>query len=415
MSVTLTARNATAADLVAILQAQRAHRHDLVVPSTSVKSLNGMIVVKDAESQLTDSGVTTVNGTYRPTDIFDDGLSDKLGIPRAYLRKMRDSRPDMLDQAVNGWLHGRSRRTADGSTEQVHPADERAFLLRLFRGDDGGEGVARAMLSDRYSLSMDNLDVLTAVLNGIRDSGVNVTSRVSDLSERAVRVRFDAPDVNMLAPRLLDGYRSPFDGPGAVQRAGGRIEALREEHGSHHMFSDKDAPVVAMGFDFRNSETGGGAYTLTPVVTVLRCTNGLTMRKEGIRKVHLGTRLAEGAVRASFDTQRKAGDLVAAETRDAVSQWLKTGYLAQLVTGLEEQAGYPIASPTETVPAVCQGLGFSPDEQRSVLDMFVLGGQSTAGGVMQAISAYAQTVEDVDRSFEVEATAVQAMEAAVRR
>src|SRR5712692_1416825 len=196
MSVTLTARNATAADLVAILQAQRAHRHDLVVPSTSVKSLNGMIVVKDAESQLTDSGVTTVNGTYRPTDIFDDGLSDKLGIPRAYLRKMRDSRPDMLDQAVNGWLHGRSRRTADGSTEQVHPADERAFLLRLFRGDDGGEGVARAMLSDRYSLSMDNLDVLTAVLNGIRDSGVNVTSRVSDLSERAVRVRFDAPDVN---------------------------------------------------------------------------------------------------------------------------------------------------------------------------------------------------------------------------
>jgi hypothetical protein len=409
----LIARNATAADLVAILNEQKAHKHDIVVPSTHLKSVDGLIVVKDAEAQLTDTGVVPVNGTYRPTEVFDEGVSEKLGIPRQYLRRLREGRPDLLDQNVNGWLHGRKRRSPDLSDDLLYPSDDRAFLLRLFRGDDGGEGVARAMLSDRYSLSMDNLDVLTSVVNGISESGVDVISRVSDLSERRVRVSFEARDIHALAPRLLDGYKSPFDG-GAVRRAGS-FDELRQEFGAHHIFSEKDAPVVFAGFDFTNSETGGGAYTLTPKVIVARCTNGLTLRKEGIRKVHLGSRLAEGLVQPSLDTMQKQGALVAAETRDAVSQWLTTGYLERLVAGLEEKAGVPIASPTEVVPAVVAGLGFTQDEQKSVLDMFIIGGQPTAGGLAQAVSAFAQTVDDVDRAYEVELRAVEAMELAAAR
>lgn len=414
MSATLTARNATAADLVAILNSQKARKHDIVVPSVHMKSAGGLLVVKNAETVLADDGVSTVNGTYRPTDVFDDGISDKLGIPRQFLRRLRAERPDLIDTLVNGLLHGRSRKAADGGTEMLYPPDGRAFLLRLFRGDDGGEGVARAMLSDRYSLSMDNLDVLTAVLNGIRDSGVNVISRVSDLSERGMRVRFEAPDVNVRAPGLLDGYRSPFDNGGTARRAGS-FDEMRQQYGAHHIFSEKDAPVAFIGFDFRNSETGGGAYSLTPVVEMVRCTNGWVMRKEGIRKVHLGARLDQGAIKASQDTMRKAGDLVAAETRDAVSQWLNEDYLRQLVTGMEETAAVPVASPSETVPAIVAGLGFTEDERKAVLDMFILGGQATAGGLANAVSAFSQTLEDVDRAYEIELRAVEAMEIAARR
>lgn len=412
MSTELTARNATAADLVAILNTQKAHKNDIVVPATHVKSSGGLIVVKDAEAVPGDDGVTTVNGTYRPTDVFDDGLAEKLGIPRQYLRRLRTERPDILDGTVNGWLHGHQRRTPAGP-ETVYAADDRAFLLRLFRGDDGGEGVARAMLSDRYSLSMDNLDVLTAVMSGIQASGVRVISRVSDLSERGMRVRFEAPDVAVEAPGLLNGYRSPFDGNGAVRRAGS-FDELRQQYGAHHIFEEKDAPIAFMGFDFRNSETGGGAYSLTPVIEMVRCTNGWVMRKEGVRKVHLGARLEQGLVKPSFDTLRKAGELVAAETRDAVTQWLKADYLRQLIAGLEEQAGQPVAKATETVPAVCASLGFTAEEQAGILDMFILGGQPTAGGIAQAVSAFSQTVEDVDRAFEIELRAVEAMEAAAQ-
>lgn len=44
--------------------------------------------------------------------------------------------------------------------------------------------------------------------------------------------------------------------------------------------------------------------------------------------------------------------------------------------------------------------------------MFILGGQPTAGGIAQAVSAFSQTVEDVDRAFEIELRAVEAMEMA---
>jgi hypothetical protein len=397
MTVQLTARNATAADLVAILNEQNAHKLDVVVPASHITSRNGLLAVAGTEPELTSAGVTLTEGTYRPTAVFDDGLCDKLGIPRKFLNRLRQERPDILDGVVNGFLHG-----ADG-----YPGDGRAFLLRLFAGQDG---IARAMLSDRYALSMDNLDVLTAVLRGIRDGGVNVTTRVSDLSESGMRVQFEAPDIAMTAPRLLAGYRSPFS-QGLVRA--GDLTGLRQAYGEHHLFGT-DAPVVFAGFDLRNNETGGGAYTLTPKVIVLACTNGLTIKKEGIRKVHLGATLAQGTVRPSLDTLRTAGELISAQTRDAVRQWLTTDYLARLVAGLEEKAGTPVTSPAETVPAICAGLGMTQDEQKAILDAFILGSQWTAGGVAQAVSAYAQTVAEPDRAYAVELLAVDAMEAAAQ-
>jgi hypothetical protein len=42
--------------------------------------------------QLTDDGVTMTAGAYRPTDVCDAGIADKLGIPAAYLKEMRGSR-----------------------------------------------------------------------------------------------------------------------------------------------------------------------------------------------------------------------------------------------------------------------------------------------------------------------------------
>jgi hypothetical protein len=413
MTVQLTARNATAQDLVTILKDQQAHKNDLVVPSDHMKFVNGNLVVKGAEAELTETGVTPVNGTYRPTEVFDGRLAARLEIPVKYLQKMRAERPDLYDANANGWLHGRKRRAADGSTEVVYEGDDRAHLVRLFRGDDGEMGVARSVASDQYGLSFDNLDMLTAVMQGIRDAGVNVMSRVSNLSERGVHVRFDCPDIWTAAPGLLEGYKSPFDGPGGVSRAG-RFDQMRQQYGAHHIFSEKDAPVVFMGMDFKNSETGGGKYLLTPVMEVVRCTNGWTITKEGISRTHRGSKLDVGQVKLSADTIRKSGQLVAAETRDAVKQWLSKGFLEGLVAGLDEKARKPVTSATTTVPAICQGFGFTQAEQAGILDLFVAGCQPTAGGLANAVSAYAQTVEDPDRAQEIEVKAVDALEAAAR-
>jgi hypothetical protein len=416
MTVQLTARNASAQDLVTILQSQQAAKLDVVAPASKIKSRDGNVVVADTVAELTADGVTPAAGTYRPTEVFDEAMSGKLGIPRNYYRRMRDEgRTDLLDANVNGWLHGRKRRDAySGELTVVHPGDDRAFLLRLFRGDDGEPGVARALLSDRYGLSMDNLDMLVAVNKGIKDAGLDPTVLVSDLSERRMRVRFEFPDIYAHAPELLGDYRSPFDGA-RIRRAGARdLDALRAQYGAHHIFADKDAPIAYMGVDFDNSETGGGAYNLTPVVAMLKCTNGWVMTAEGMRKVHRGAVLAEGVVRPSLETIRLAGELVASETTDAMRQWLTRDYLAGLVHAIQEKAAHPITSATEVVPAVCTSLGFTPDEARGVLDLFILSGQPTAGGLGQAITAYAQTVENVDRAFDLERTAMAALEAAAK-
>lgn len=401
-AVQLEARNATAQDLVKILQDQKAHKLDVVVPALNMQSQGGILAVKGAEISV--DGVTSLNGKYRPTEIFDEGISAKLGIPRQYLRKMREERTDLYDKNVNGWLRG---QMIDGKV--IHEPDDRSFLLRLFRGEDGGEGVARAFLSDRYGITMDNLDILTAVMKGITDAGQQPLVRVTDLSERSMRVRFEFPSVNTTTS-LLHGYKSPF-GEDGVQRAGA-FDSLRQQYGAHHIFSDDTAPIAFLGFDLRNSETGGGAYSLAPVIVMVKCTNGWVITKEGIRKVHLGARLEQGHVRASAQTARKAGELVASETQDAVGQWLTDGYLDGLVRGLEAKGAVTLAKPSETVPAIVQGLGFSEDEAKGVLDMFIMSGQATAGGLAQAVSAFAQTVEDVDRAYEIELATVPALDAA---
>jgi hypothetical protein len=58
-------------------------------------------------------------GSYRPTAVFDEGVADKLGIPVAYLRRMREA--DLLslyDRTLNGWL----------------ARDDRTFLVHCLLG-----------------------------------------------------------------------------------------------------------------------------------------------------------------------------------------------------------------------------------------------------------------------------------------
>src|SRR5690606_14026538 len=118
------------------------------------------------------------------------------------------------------------------------PGDDRSFLVRTFKTDEG-PGIARAFLSDRYSV-MDNLDVLMASLDGIREAGVKVDVAGCDLSERRMYVRLVSPEVQVSAVELLKDYRSPFSGQ-----------------------SGADLPIISAGLLIQNSEVGNGAFSLS--------------------------------------------------------------------------------------------------------------------------------------------------------
>ena len=87
------ARNVTLADLAAMLRDQQARKVDIVAPAGAIRAAGGQLVIDGTDPVLGPDGVTMTTGTYTPTEVCDQGLADKLGIPAAYLRRMREQRP----------------------------------------------------------------------------------------------------------------------------------------------------------------------------------------------------------------------------------------------------------------------------------------------------------------------------------
>ena len=367
------ARNADLADLAALLRDQQARKADFVAPAAAIRAHSGQLVIDDSAPMIGPDGVTMTSGVYTPTDVCDQGIADKLAIPAAYLRRLREQKPGLYDANVNGWLAG----------------DDRKFLLRCLRSSGpGGGGVVRAFLSDGYKI-IDNLDVLLAVLDGVRQAGTPVHVDGCDLTDRRMYIRVVCEQVQALAPALLAGYRSPFTGA-----------------------SGADNPAVFSGFMITNSETGCGAFTLVPRLVVQVCRNGLTITRDAMRAVHLGERLDEGVVTWSGDTRDKTLALITAKTTDAVAAFLAPSYVEGALRAIEKDAGRPVADPQEAVQTVSQRLRFTDAQQAEILTHFIRGGDVTAGGVMHAVTSVAQTLPDADAAHEMESAALRALDIA---
>lgn len=369
-----TLRNATLSDLAEVLKHQADARFDVVAHSESLSYRDGVLVVRGADAILSEDGVTPVETHLRPTEIFEDGLSLRLDIPRRYIHKMRGVQEgDLLDHNVNTWL------TRSG----------RKWFVRGFKEDGASEGIARAFLSDRFN-AIDNFDVLVASLKGVQDAGVEAQVVGCDLSERRMRVMVEVPEIQALAPTLLRNYRSPFTGQTGAEN-----------------------PTVFAGFVISNSETGGGAFTITPRLVVQVCKNGMTMTKDALRKVHLGASLDEGIIEWSDDTNRKNIELVTAQARDAVATFCNTDYVAAKILEIEERSGITVAEPTKVIEKVSKKFSFSEAESEGILGHFISGGDVTTGGVFQAVTSFAQTVLDPDRAAAMEEIAVDVLDFAV--
>ena len=371
-----THRNAKLQDIIEILETQQDAKYDIVAPSSQLSYLDGNLIVEGGTVSFDETGVNTTNAELRPTSQFEEGIATKLDIPRKYIDRMREgihSLP-LLDQNINHWL----------------AEEDRNYFIRGFHAfdDRNGVGVARAFLSEKYQL-IDHLDVLAAVLDGTHRSSVNVQVGKANLSERAFYLEIVAPEVQALAPKFLDGYHSPF--------AGGA--------GPHNV-GDGDLRVIQAGFLVRNSETGQGAYSLTPRLTVVICNNGMTIDKEAIRKVHLGSAMDAGEVSWSEETRHHYIELIKGQTTDAIEYFLSQEYLDEKVNEIEELAGQPIASNTqERVERVLTRLSYSDTERQGIFDLFITGGMPTAGGLVQAVTAHAQGVDDPERAYEMEGQA----------
>lgn len=447
-----TVRNAAFADLLEMLNEQQTRKIDMVVPASKIKFRDGMLIIEGQEMILDDDGFADPNGRYHPTQTFDDQVAERLDVAPAYLRRLRHGRVgkrdqkmaparlDLWDANVNGLLSGRKAlvsRPAFGDTfddgtkvrtiREGVPGDTRSFFLRLLRPENG-TGVARAMLSNRFA-RMDNVDGLMAMLKGITDAGVNPeTLRIyGDLSETRMFVHVAAPEILAAAPGLLEGYRSPFESAAENSKRRGTVLSMEERIELGRQFRERgergvsngpgfyepgNEPLVHAGFLLTNSEVGNGRWQIMPEITVLRCSNGLTMTKDGFGRQHVGGPMEEGHIEWSADTQSKELELVVAKTRDTVKLVLSEHYLKAKVEELERHAGKDVPEPEKTIEIVSKRLKFSQEEQAGILRHFLLGGQLTSGGVMNAVTSFSQTVGDADSAYDLNNRAVEAMQLA---
>lgn len=413
MTMNMTARNTGLEHLVEMLRTQHVSKVDVVVPADSIRSANGQIRVSGVtpyvgDGGLTEDGVTVTdpNGLYLPTDVFDEGVSDKLGIPLSYVRRLRKERPDMMDRNVNGWLHGYQGHTRWDyeANQQVVvresvPADDRSFTLRTFLGENGEPGVARALLSNSYQI-VDHLDILVEALNAVQSAGVTAYVDRANLTERRMTVEMVVPEVQVLATDLLRGYRNPF---------GADFERWRQVADREGLGYGGEEPVVYAGFKFTNSETGNGAFTLTPFAKIKVCANGLVLSKDMFRAVHLGGRLETGVIRWSEDTQRQNLELIKSKTRDAVKTFIDVDYMTEQIAKITEQAS--VAVEPDEVKVIAKRAKFNETEQDLILSYFIRGGQTTRGGIMQAVTAASQMVADADQAYDMEAKALAVLTA----
>jgi hypothetical protein len=97
----LTSRNASLADMVALLQRQHDAKLDVVVPARDLRMTDGDLHIEGiGEPTITLDGVTPARGVFRPTLTCDGGIADKLGIPSQYLRRMRDEHVGLLEPSA---------------------------------------------------------------------------------------------------------------------------------------------------------------------------------------------------------------------------------------------------------------------------------------------------------------------------
>lgn len=291
-----------------------------------------------------------INGGYKIGDLAHDQLAQRLEIPRKYYDRMRSTAPALLAQNANHWLH------TDNERRMVRTLD----------------GKVRAFLSDRFR-PIDNYDVASAVLPTIQKSGCRIES--CEVTERKMYLK-------VVTDRLTADI--------------------------------KKGDAVQAGLVISNSEVGCGAVKVEPMIFRLVCLNGMIAADASLRKYHVG-RLAEiqdGAVEYfKAETMRADNKAFMMKIQDLTSAMLDGGLFNNIVEKMRAATtGTSILKPVAAIEEVKSILSLSETEGDNVLNHLIKGNDLSRYGLLNAVTAASQEVEDYDRATELEKIGGQILE-----
>lgn len=367
----MTTKDMTFSDLRENLMQLREQRFDVVLSTEDMTSAMPMeITLPEVPNVITDRGVGIYETHLRLTEHALQQLATKFRIPVKYLRELDDAgRPSEVQDI---WHH---------IVETHFRYEPQDVLIRALVEPGSNAGTCRAILSPQYGF-VEHFDILTAVFDGLRVAReihkVDFEPGRASISDTHMRARVNMPGLSVVAEALLRNYTSPFS-----KRTG------------------LENPNIFLGLEIRNSEVGAGAFCIVPVVVIQVCDNGLTMKKDLFRKVHLGSRMEAGQI--SHNTMRATMELVSSQTTDYVMNVANVEFLQKRV---DELMGLTVKVQPTLVQDHLRSV-FTDEQADAIFNAFIDGGDITAFGVAQAMTAVSQSADvSVNDAMELDDTAI---------
>ena len=339
-------------ELKAELERQKKERYDVVVPSNQLTALYDeninevMLDVPDLEGSSSQYGITPY--AHRQ-------ICTKTKIPVKYYELMKEKKPDLLVKNVNAWLPDKEKR-----------------MVRVLDGN------VRALLSSRYRI-IDNYDILNQALmeffNISNDKKTKIDIHKADLTDTHLFVK-------ALSPDLID-----------------------EVHDTDNM---KRGDIVNGGIMISNSEVGAGGYKVTPFINIVKCSNGL-IGEEVLKKIHLGKDLGIGEIDWSDETLRLQDEALWAKMKDMIHATFNPEIFHKWVDRINKVAKVEIEKPTLAVNNIVKSYKMPESLQDDLMNFFAKE-NNTQWGLSNAVTAYAQTVDDYNKQIEMEKIGAKILE-----
>jgi hypothetical protein len=352
----------TLSELAAKLEADKARIQDYVMDTRELKVLTG-----EGGTEVSVPGIEELV----PTQHFHRQLGTDLKVRADLYDRLRTTHPALFDNLVNGLLM---------RWEHDHDGNIGKRMVRTYKdggGENGGQGIARAVLSDRYR-RIDNFELAHAVLPIIGQIP-DVQVKSCDVTETRMYIKVVAPLTQVNLQDLI-------------------------EPGKHQFLPDGNPDYVQAGFVITNSEVGNGALSIEDMIYRLVCTNGLIIGKS-LRKTHVGSQVQAGEDYTIYrsETIEQDDKALLMKVQDAVTAAVDSVRFQQLATQFAETAsGEKIEKPVEAMKVLAPVVGLTEQESGSVLQHLIEGGDLTQFGAINAITRAAHDVESYDRSTELE-------------
>lgn len=291
---------------------------------------------------------TAIADTFPILPIAHDQIGARTGIPAKYYDRMKAEAPDLLATNVNAWFRKNPEKR----------------MIRTLGGD------ARAFLSNRYN-RIENEEIAEVVLPILADiPGVQILS--SEITERRMYIQ-------ALTPRI----------EGEV----------------------KKGDVVQAGVVISNSETGHGAVSISPLVYRRICLNGMIANDGRLRANHVGGRIEETEALYQDDTRKADDRAILLKVRDHVRNAVDAIAFQARVEAMAGLTGQRIETdPVKAVEVLAKKIGATDGERGGILRSLIEGGDLSAWGLLNAVTAQAHSAPDYDRSVEFERMGGQLLE-----